>query len=71
MKNFENVASAATWAAEYIKEYNKSGDFNPFALLTGTQDKKQQIFCECCDFLQTLEEATEKFRRTRDKITFS
>ena len=65
-----NMESAIRWAEDYIKEYQKSGDFDPFRELTGTADKKQRLFGECVDFLHALEMATETFRQNRDRITF-
>ena len=66
----DNVFTLAKWADEYIKEYQKSGDFDPYAALTGTEDRKQKIFLECVSYLYDLEKLAEDFRKTRDKITF-
>lgn len=68
----ENITSAATWAAEYIAQYQKNGaDFDPFALLAGTDNRQSKIFTESIAFLHDLEEIAENYRKTRDKITFS
>lgn len=68
----DNVLSAAKWAAEYIAEYEKSGrEFDPFKVLSGTDDKKSKLFTESINFLHEIEETAESFRKTRDRISFS
>lgn len=75
MKNHEkqmidNVLSVAKWAAEYIEEYEKSGhDFDPFKVLSGTDDKKSKLFTESINFLHELEETAETFKTIRHKVT--
>lgn len=65
----QNIITALRWAQEYIVEYQKTGNFSPFALLTGESDKEQRHFCNCVDFIETLTRAAEDFRKIRDNIS--
>ena len=51
-----------TWANNYIEEYLKNNEFDPFRVLEG-KDKPTKIYCLCCNYLaelKTKEEETNK-----------
>jgi len=67
-KQIEDVTITAQWALDYIREYQKTGEnFDPFAVLTDTENRQQKLFRECCDFLDDLETITNRFIDTRKK----
>ena len=65
----EKIAIKIKWAEDYITE--NSGCFDPFKVLTGTEDKQQKLFGECVNFLSEVENLIEQFDNTRNKIIFS
>lgn len=67
----QNIITTLRWAQEYIAEYQKTGKFSPFALLTGESDKEQRHFCNCVDFIETLTRAVDDFKRTRKSIDYN
>lgn len=71
MKINKDVLDAMQWAADYITEYQKSGNFDPFRALQGTEDREQRLFTESVNFLHEMQELTDAYRATRNKITFT
>ena len=57
--NKDNIDNKIKWAINYIQEYNKNNTFSPFYFVDDPiKQRKQKIYIECVDFLQTLEELT-------------
>ena len=64
----KDIETALKWAREYCEEYSKKGLFDPFAELTGTADRKQQIFGLCCDLLHNVEVLNDQFTADLKKL---
>lgn len=71
MRKNINIEPAIAWAENYIADFRKNEGFDPYAALTNTESKNQQIFGACVDLIQSIETAVDTFRKERDKITFS
>ena len=57
------------FAMEYTIEYQKSGaGFDPFKVLTDTDDNKSKLNRESLNFLHEIEELIEQYRKTRKKF---
>ena len=66
--DIDNLNNNILWALEYISEYKKSGgDFDPFTLLTGTENRKQKLYYESLQFLIDLERAANDYIDARRK----
>ena len=44
--------------------------FDPYAVLTGTENVDQKLYCLCIDFVVGLGSLCEKFEQDRTKIVF-
>ena len=67
--NNEKINNAILWATEYIKEYNKNYTINPFMHTDNARmQRKQKLYIECCDFLQTIETFTDDHKQRLNKI---
>ena len=63
-----DITARAEWAIDYIEEYLKSGEaFDPFEILTGTENKRTKLFYDCCVFLDELDNVTKQFTKIRNK----
>lgn len=57
------------WCLEYVTEYTKNGgDFDPFKILTGTDNNKSKLNTETLYFLDQLENLVLEYRKTRQKL---
>jgi hypothetical protein len=66
--DFSELENAVNWCNEYIKAYQKIGDFDPFKALSGENDKKDKLYIECVNFLYELETLTDNFKDIRKKF---
>ena len=66
-KELNNLISKISWCNEYINEYRKENDFNPFDVLMGREDRKGKLFNICVGFLYELEKAVNDFEALRKK----
>jgi transposase len=78
-KRDRDALTAATkqhieWSEKYIADFIKNHGFIPFDALTGEEDKQQQLYGACVEYLYNLEEAilkvNEQFERSRNKVVF-
>jgi hypothetical protein len=65
--DFSELENAVKWCNDFIIEYQKNGDFDPFTALTGNENKRQKIYVECVNFLYSLESLTDDFKDIRKK----
>ena len=67
VKKLENTIS---WCNEYIAYYRAGNYFDPLKYLQDDIDKRDKLFVECIDYLDSLESMIDQFKKTRDKLVF-
>lgn len=56
------------FALDYVAEYQKNGGgFDPFKILTDTDDKKSKLNRESLAFLHEIENVIDEYRKTTKK----
>lgn len=69
-----NTINSMKWAENYVEEFLKNNEFNPYDVLMGTESKDQKLYGLCVNYLEdvknAMESLTENFRATREKIVF-
>ncbi len=66
----DDITRTIMWAENYIQDFIKNEQFDPYTALTGTETKAQRLYGECITLLQAIETSVETFRNHRDYITF-
>ena len=67
-KDFSELENTVKWCNDFIIEFQKSEEFDPFSALSGNESKKQKIYTECVNFLYSLESLTDDFKDIRKKL---
>ena len=69
MMDVERNFGTMKWADEYLNTYIHN-DFDPYAYLMG-EKRADKLSCACAIYLSKIEEATEEFRKERQRIAMS
>ena len=68
--SIDDIYATMKWARECIDSY-ESEDFDPFAILMGTDSKESKMMCASTAYLDKMERLTEEFRKERKRIAMS
>ena len=66
-QEIDRLTQKISWCNEYITDFIISGNFSPYAALTGEADKKQRLYIESVNFLQTIEKELDNFEKIQKK----
>ena len=67
------LENTINFAVDYIRNYNANYNISPFRYIENDAraKNKQDIYIECVDFLQTLDNLTQDHIKRRNKIIYT
>lgn len=66
--DFDGYINTIQWARDFTIQYQiNGGSFDPFKILTGTDDRQSKLNTESLNFLHEIESCVDQFRKTRKK----
>ena len=68
--SIDGIYGTMEWAQECIDTYEPE-DFDPLAILMGTESKESKMMCASALYLAEIERLTEEFRKERRRIAMS
>ncbi len=68
-KDIETLNNKINYAMDVITDYRKNGEgFDPFRVLTGTENRQTKIYISSIEFLQNIAEAVDHYNAAQKKF---
>ena len=67
--DIETLNNKINYAMDVIIDYRKNGpEFDPLAVLTGTENRQTKLFISSVEFLQNIAEAVDHYNAIQKKL---